>query len=395
MRKGLQILALMLILALSVGSVSAQVGGNYGGYCGDLSEADCDIMTNITMPDSAVFALDGSLDIDVMGTTYNVGFMFDGSYITNTELAEKYMAMSSMNPAEVMDMMYADSDTFIETVTSFFQLVNSDMTVTLSLPEDVTMGMIPDPFAVDLWLVDGVGYADIGAFSIFDPTLEGVYGIDFVQLYADMFTNEATAPLLEGMFEDDTFTDNMTMFSDMSWMADSVTLTRLDDVTVDGQTAAVIESSIDYGALFASDAMRDMMTLQMEMQRDILADDPTVTEEDLAEVEAVLGQMVDMYAVLFDGTTLTIQYTIGLDDNYVHQVDMALVADMDFPTAFGMLADAMGEDADADELAMMPPVALDMTVSVVQSNVNTVETIDLPDNAEVLPMDLFGMTADM
>jgi hypothetical protein len=377
-----RLLVLLTALLALIFAFPASAQLNTATSCGDLSEADCEILLSSEIAPSASFSGEGMLVVTVDGTPFEATLGMDGTYIADTDLAATYIAMQDMTPDEVLDMIYADPDTFVTFITDFFQLVDSEMTLSVSVPPMLTQGL-PASYDVPLYLVDGAAYADLAAFSALDPSLTGVYGIDLVALYTDIFNQPETAEALDMMFQmSDEDMDGFAAFTDPEFLKDFVTIERLDDTNANGRDAAVFLTTVDYGALFASDALRGMIEDQLAVQQEMMAEADPEAAEAMEMFDG--GEIMDLYATLFEGATLTQQITIGLEDGYTYATDISFNMDVDMSGVDSPLATEMG-------LAMVPPIVADFSFSITQSGFGDVAEITLPEGAQTLPQELFGM----
>lgn len=391
MRNLMSILILISALVLSV-AVTAQDDTNSALFCGTLSAEDCAIFTSGNAPTSALVNGNGAVNVTVFGEVYSVGLDIDGSYIANPEIIPLFDQMSTMDPAEAYQMLYRDADSFVKLITDLFQVGDANLAITLDLPEIVTEGFIPSPLTVDLWMVEGVGYVDLTAFSFADPTLSGVYGIDFVDFYNDVFNFLLTDPDVQQMFDDalgnlaDTQADT---FDQAAAMNAYTTITRQPDEIIDGTRVAVFETQIDYGALFASDIMREAMQAQLDLQRSMMGDD--LSDADMAMMEGMFDGIIDAYAIAFDGSAYSLIQKIGLEDSYLYSSDVLFTMDVDVEAVTTVIsAMDMGAMSAAD-LDLPPRIQFDLLMGVEQSAFDTVTDISLPDSARIVPLEQLGI----
>jgi hypothetical protein len=378
------VFTVVMLLAFGIGT-QAQI--NTTTYCGDLSEADCALLTGVDIAPSATFSGEGTIDVTVAGQPFNVALGMNGSYISDSEIVANIKALNSMSPDEVMAQVYESPEALVTFITDFFQIVDSDMTLSLTLPAELTAGL-PTDYNVDLWLVDGVAYADLGAFSALQPGLEGVYGIDLVALYGGLFNDPETAEVLEFMFSDnDDMTNQFTMFTDPEIMGEFTSVARLADMEVNGATVAVFETTLDYGAMFQSDAMRDMLTAALEAQFASMAE-MGMDDEELEAVD--VNAITDLYAAIFDGAMLETQTMIGLDNNYVYSTSVAFNMSID-PAALEDAMVALSGDEDAMAGAGIPPIDFAMDMTITQSGFGDVADVTLPEGAQLVPLGMLGL----
>lgn len=380
MRTPMITLLMIAILAALGGSANAQMNTT---YCGDLAEADCAIIQNADVPASATFNGEGAINVTVADMPYSVGLTLNGSYILNEEAYGDLMELSELPLPEVYREIYGNVDEFVEIISASFQLVDSDLTLSVDVPEELTGGMLPNPVVVDLWLENGVGYVDLAALSFADPSLTGVYGVDFVSMYEMIFADPMFAEAFGEMGE---MEDGLANFTNEEFVGQFTTINRLDDVTMNGQTMAVFETVIDYGALFSSDAMRDLMQAQIDMQTEMLEAEGTSAEE----IDAMMTGILDAYAIAFDGTTMTMLQNVGLDDSYIHNTSIVFQMEVDTEAVVA----AMNEAVASDEMPLdpgVPPFTVDVIFNISQGDFDTVESIGLPEDAAIVPLDDIGL----
>jgi len=96
----------------------------------------------------------------------------------------------------------------------------------------------------------------------------------------------------------------MSAFYDPEFMNTFATVTRAEDTTVDGQSAAVFNQTIDLGALFSSDEFQNMMREQFEAASGSTGMGPN-------DMETVM----EIYSRLFDGFVINVRLAHGVGFN--------------------------------------------------------------------------------
>lgn len=359
--KKMIVLLTVLLLTIS-GSAFAQLPE---GFCGGLSEADCQIFTASTeaMAKLESASIDANLDLvvsnipDAPFDSLAFNLKAEGAYHVEPGLLEKYMDMQA-NPAA----LFEDMEQLPQLMEDFFNGFDGQINLALTLPDELNEPMrlggdtdIPETLAVDLMLVDGVAYINLSSLAESLPDAgipTGWYGLEIAKLLGNVM--EMSLSELEDMdmsgFDPSTFSQ----FYDPAFLESYLKIERL----ADSDGAAVFQMTIDMVALAENPAFRDLMEQQME------ASGQTMSE---ADVEAALAMVAQMY----EGLDMQATYSINLDDNTMRGMDMTLKWDM------ASLMDAVGESSTA------APV-ITMNLSATYSDYNAAPAITAPEDASVL-----------
>lgn len=362
--------AILLILALSLSTVMAQ---DFTQYCGDLSESDCELLMSAStnMPESSNFTLTADFSITAEGETIAFDIEADGGYVADVAALEGVfdpeMAKDPMAVMEFMENLTLAS--LSEMVSTVVNSLDVELSITVNVPAEVSMGAVPESLTIDLWLVDGVGYVDLGAFSFADPSLTGIYGMDLNEVIGFAFsqiTEEDFQAGLEMMFEGNPMMDSsgMDMFMDPDFISEFMTMERVEDSEVDGTAVAVFEATIDYGALFASEAFGEVMAEAM-MDEEM----PEGFDEEM---------MMESLAEAFGDSTAVVTYYVGIDDGYMYGFTFEADFTID-PAAF--------EEMSGEESMTTEPIVMTMNMEFMRSNVNAVESISAPEGATIVTLE--------
>ena len=381
-------IALVLILCLS-GTVFAQTMPPT--FCGELSQEDCNILTNASnataMVDSALY--DFTVDLNIsnvpnMDEPVNFNITGSGSFAGLEALHNSMMDMTDMSN------MPTDPTAMMEMVGDLLRGLNADVNLTFNFPPALVEqtnssgGNMPDTLTIQARLVDGFGYLNMDTLApvIGDSmNLSGWYGIDVAGLLealstqmGDMMSEMPDDMTMFGMSAE--MMESMALLYDPEFMGQFVSVTRTDDGSGD---TAVFQLDIDLGGMFGSPEFQDMMRQQMAAQMEAMGGE-AMDEDEMNEAMAMLTQM-------FKGMTFVRTEEIGLTDGFLHRVNGAI----SFDTA-GMMT-AMGETSSSDDV---PPV-INLTFSVGYSSFNSAPEITAPEDATIIPYEslLSGMDMDM
>jgi hypothetical protein len=370
-KRFLWILALLVLVSLPLGSALAQGGPPV--FCGDLPEADCDILrqSQAVMLTVESGALDLAMEFSLSGVevmpgveSLAVSLLGEGVFDLNLEAVgdlSALWAMQDMTEEELAELM----STFVETFIALLRAVSFDAAFELVLPDELRAMVpsdAPEDLVLDMVMVDGVLYANVGAFLPPSATETSPWmGLDIATRYEGLFEEMGQTPEMANFIFD--------MMTDPDLMNTFLSIQRLDDMGGN----AVFETTMDYAALFANEAfaaaLEDYMMSVVAMEG----------EELTAEHEAMMAQMVPMLQQLYSGLDISIVQWIGLDDYYVHHTEMAMVFDLDFGALAAFLPEEEREDL-PDSFTLGFNLAMDLDA------INEPVDVAAPEDAQLIPL---------
>lgn len=346
-------LALAALLALAG---LAQAQDETFTFCGDLSEANCEILKDSAVAmqalESTAFQLEANLNVnnipDAPFEALNLRLTGDGSFAADVK------PFLALQPGAVM----GDAIEFFPMMADLLRSVAADMTFTLELPEELIAlaeagdQPLPETITLTLRMVGGVAYVNTDDLAEVAPegtVPPGWLGIDLAELYGsvlpEMYDSSMVGfdigPMVSALMQP----DNMTQF---------VRIERLADAEVEGQAMAVFETRIDYGAMMDIPAFRDMLQSVFEAEEEVNI------EEAMAAIRA-----------MYEGMTLVITQSIGLDDMLVHHTQAVMEWDL---SAF----------AEVVEQEAAPQFTFDL--SVTQQPLDAAPEVVAPEDAFLLPI---------
>jgi len=371
------LIALLMMLCIS-GAAFAQT--TLPVFCGDLSAADCTILTN---SQTATKSLDSaSFNLTVNTTMTNVPQMQEPVTIGVTG-SGSYSGVAALHMGGMtnMTMMQTDPGAFFSSLLANF---DGDLTLTVNLPPEVVAQAgagTPNSVTLQLRLVDGFGYIN---FDTLKPLMSemgsgmnfsGWGGLDLASLLKaalqqmpDMFSS------MSGMSNGMDMTALMQQFSDPAFMGKFVTIKRTDAGTGD---TATFETTINLAALMAQPEFQDMMRQQMTAQGQ------TMAQKDM-------DQMMSMMTMMYQNMTFTATQEIGVSDGFVHSIHAVI----NFDTNAMMTAmTSMEPTAEATSATPVPPApVINIDFTITYNDFNSVAPITAPPNAAILPwQSLLGM----
>lgn len=352
MTKKLIVLLLFVLLLVPFASIHAQ-DDPMTLYCANLAEADCDLLSNsgTAMQDIESFGFTMSLDFGIISSAAEmeeINFSIAGGGNLALNLGD-YMGLQELaleNPEAYMEQL---PQIMSELVTG----ITGEASFLLTLPAEMGIPTGSD-LTFDLLMKDGLIYLDAG--PIMEMSGQGTgepmwFGINLAEFYG-----EAMGDMMGGMDFTSMLNGNMfSTFSSPEYMSQFIQTTRLADEEVMGQSMAVFETSLDYGALLAAPEMHDYL----ESLYSGMGMSP-------AEIDTILGMVSTMFS---DAEVKFAQY-IGLNDNFIHRFTMTMGINID-GASFGE------PDAGTTQMNML----MDFTLS----NFNEPVEVEVPANATVLP----------
>lgn len=377
MKKAILMISLLLVLVLALGSVASAQGLSPFQFCGDLSEADCAIITAAQEASASLESATTNFNVDLNVTNVpdmpfeNLAINVNGtgSFHIEPELMSKLQAAqtdptSFVNPAESIALLG--------------DLVNGfagDLTLTISIPPEVAMmmggseeAMMPESITLGLRMVDGVGYVNLGDLSAFIPADEAPptewMGMELQPLVAML---SGFMEMGQENMDPAAMEDMISGFMDPAFLNDFVNIERLADTEIMGQSAAVFSTTFDYAAFFQSGMFQEMMRTQIEAMAAATGEE--ITEDDLAEMDEVMGMM----GMIYENIDLAVIQTIGLDDNYIHVTEVTMNWDL------ASLMAMAGEESEG------PAPVFNLNMLVQNGDFNAAPPISAPEDATIVP----------
>ena len=203
--------------------------------------------------------------------------------------------------------------------------MNGELNLTLTIPPEVaamaagTMDQpLPETLSFSLRLVDGFAYINLDDIAGALPPDAGIppgwMGADLTTVL-DMASQQMDKlENSDGMADAGAMEDTMSEFQDPAVLSEFLSIERLADTEVMGQSAAVFLTTFDYGAFLNSDLFASIMEAQMD------AMDSTDSSD--------MGQAMSMMGPMFENMNIQVTETIGLDDHYKHAVNIHFDWDM-------------------------------------------------------------------
>ncbi len=385
---------LILILALMLAFTASAFAQ---GDCGDLSADDCDILYGSS--DAMMAVTSGSQFVGVEVQAMNVpqtpitdasfAWTLDTTYDYSDEAASAAMAMQEMSPEE-MAALYADSAALTDQVTTILAGTSASIDMSTEFSEELVSLLSQSagadwPSSVDLSVIldGGVAYLDL---STLEPLLgdagmggmSGWIGIDVMPWVEAALMQSTTDPNTALAASASTQTGAGPLFTqiagaDMGMVTPFLNIERLDDAEVNGESAAVFSTTIDWEAFVQSPYFEQLIVLALGQSGSM----PSATE---LEQTVTLARMFG--PALLQGINIDLTENVGLDTGYLLSSDFVFDWNLSDLSA---LTDMMGGGA---ALAIDENAAIMASIVTENTDLNGDVSIEVPADAFIIPTEM-------
>lgn len=380
--KRFSVLSLVLTFIMSLASVGI-ASAQEGEFCFGMDEDDCELYyelaSEVNQPTSTAF--DATFDADISGSgdaeidDFQFTVLMNGAYSVDTDAYDE--AIAEFAEVELLDI---SPRVLLELLRGQLAAVDAELEIDYVLPPEAGIPPI-GPF--NLWLVDGVGYVDFTPLSAFDQSLTGTFGIDMIDLIVVPLEGIEAEVLVDAIesfndgfadgFDADDFGEDDpfsafgegfalgTMLEEDD-LADAISIERVDDEEINGFDTVVFETTIDLAEIYAIDALAEQFYAQIATTGDF---------EDISSEE-----LQEALVAAFEGSTFTITEAFDPETGYLIQnsavgefnLDIAPIAELDGDSAEGTFT-------------------FDFEFVFTRDDIDNVGDIELPEDAEVIPVE--------
>ena len=346
MSKRLLVLFMLVLTMIPFVNVQAQTTNEWIDFCSILQTSDCQILVDsaATMSDVSSFSFDMLLEFDVEADGGSMAGMGD----MNFSLAGNGMVEIDVALFTELQAIADDLEQFPKMMEDALSGFEGEAYFVLTLPDMFGALVGSTEIPLNLLMEEGIYAFDLASLEQAlgeDPSGMEWVGIDMDGL-ADILMDEMDSPSVDSA--------DMNPLSSMDAVTSALSISRLADSEINGESVAVFEFVLDYGAYLSSSGMKE--TLE-EMYSDL----------------GMSADEIELTLEMAEGIELAFQQYIGLDDLYSYRIDMDIV--------FSGTGEAMG-DPSVDSMTMTMNFLIDM------SNFNAPVDIELPADAMILPIDM-------
>jgi hypothetical protein len=197
--------------------------------------------------------------------------------------------------------------------------LDAEVIFTMALPRELTNDpSIPESISLEMRLVDGKGFINMDSLQFIDSSIpSGWHSTDLAMMIRTLalFANMDSA-------QTDMDTSNAEMMEALEAMDYNqfMSITRLPDDTVAGNSVAVFETTMNLGAMLHEPAFAAIFAEQFRAQMGPSA--RMMTDEQV--LDAFVGE-----CGCLDGWVINLTQSVGLSDFYTHQMTMYMELPME------------------------------------------------------------------
>ncbi|MFZ1768557.1 MAG: hypothetical protein WAU00_05120 [Caldilinea sp.] len=369
-------------------------------FCGDLAEADCQLLADSQELMRGVSSMTMSLALDssfagipeIADEDMTFGMTMGMTMHLDPALNETMRELATRSPED----MLAGVDEFQQMILDFYAKLGMSLEMEMSLPRllldaiEADEGvMIPDSIAMQMRMVNGYAYIDMDALAESFPELraelesegiDGWIGVDFAGQMEREMAGTMAAPdvsTLQSMQASLAFNQLMMDEEMRALLAPYVSVERLEDEERGGAAVAIFRTKLELGDLVANPAFTQLLRQAAESM--VAATDEPVDEQELGT--GILGVQL-LANMLARSAKFEIVQTVGLDAPYIYDNNIFLQLDL---SGLLTMAAMSGEEIPQELRAAKPIFTFDMNASY--ADFDAAPAIEVPENVEILPLD--------
>ena len=365
---------LFVLLSVLVAPSLAQDSLTLEPYCGDLSDADCAIITDLS--GSPIESADFNLTLDFalkdpqdQLLNASLALLVDGSFeidfMAFEGISQELTQFTTIETAgELIDLLAVYGDVF--------RTSNADVNLQVfeSMSQTNLLGRPQALFDMDLMLVDGIGYADMDDLSEFFPDApSGWHGtsVPAAMLYLGTMV-AAFLPRDSSLSELGVDTGSLQVQAyDEAETAEIIalidefgTLTRIADRDLGDEMGAVFLMTFDFSGVEIPDSLLDEMEAQLRQQN------PTMSAREI-------NQIMDMMPIILNDLQISYTATVGLESRVTRALDMQIYIE-DLHEAMSVLDPTITQH---------PSLRIGFTLDY--THINNIDPIVAPSDATTYP----------
>jgi hypothetical protein len=361
-------------------------------FCGDLDEADCEILLSAQDAQLSLSSYSSTVD----ATTMVAGLpglpadelTFEWSQDTVLEMdPELTMAMAELQmqgPEAMMENMEELADLTVE----FYQTLGVDAMIDFTMPAEIAdilsaqAGIeVPAELALHLIMKDGFAYIATEGLSFLGPQITDMgewIGIDLASAVEMGFQQslESDDPAQQAQMAQSLGLSSMLNSEEVRGLLEEfVIVERLDDADVDGTEVAVFETGFDFAGFLASPGFWELVSANLDMINSM--SETQITEEELQQAQMAL---TFLGPALLEGLELSSTSSLGAEDFFPYAQTVSFNWDLSgllrFAASTGAVPAGMGEDA-----------LISLEIDATNSDFNDTDEIVAPEDATIIPLE--------
>jgi hypothetical protein len=393
--KKLLLITLVAILALiPAGTLFAQSDSVPSVHCGDLAEADCELLTEsraamegLTAA-ASLFQFDADLSslLNLPSENGALGYTQETRFVVEPEVLEAIQTVSEMD-ADALAAHFSDSQAFTDFIMQLVLNTDLEQTFTLDLSGDLAdsistqVGMdLPPELMLQYALVDGILYLQLEQVAELIPALgflDGWVGFD-VSSAITLFAEDGTLTPPENLeeFQAGLIVPGIAMTGmgalgedqESAMFDEHKTVVRLGDSEFDGTPVAVYATTLDLVSLLTDP---DVQSWLIDLLGEDLMASLGMSKENLGAMPMLLAMAGPL---LFNELDYSILQSVGIEDAYLYYNEVTFNWDL------SRLRTMVGAENNPDR-----PVVMDV-VSINENSEFNNAVITAPEGALVLPV---------
>jgi hypothetical protein len=392
-----KLFGLLVVLALLLGTFGTAFAQDVPlPYCGDLSKEDCAILQASREATWGVpaYKAAGAYNATLTGipglpaSEVAVDVAVDAAFSLDDAAMAAAQAVTGKTQQDVMAMLAKDATPLVDLLAG----TNADMVLTVDMTPELAAAFsaqtggftIPASLKVGLKLVDGVLYVDLTEVaSLVAGVPAGWIGIpiaDYVQAQVDagVFTAAATQMDVSKLDPSSAAALGMSsmLMGDAKMFENYITVTRGEDVDVNGEASAVFTTKIDVGGFISSPEFAALVK-QLSASGALGANAPST-----ADIDQVLSMLPMVGPMIFQGLEVGGSTTVGLTNNYVENSSSWFKWDLSGLMQMAAMSGQLPQGVSADG-----PIAIDISTSVDNTDFNADQAIEAPADAMMIPLE--------
>ena len=403
LRTSLLSLALIFVMA---GTAFAQTK-DQPDYCANLDEDLCALMVASNDAMAAVTSGTSDLSFEIEMTNIpdapfsEIAF----SYSQESAFILDESALALINETREMDLferqrMFMTRGALGKFLSQLLSGTTSDVSLTLNFSDELAALLaqetelpIPGELNLSFMLIDGVFYVNVADLGALVPELaffQGWVGLEILPL----IETELEGAVLQGLSDEEMmavaqsmasanfgvagpFITMLNSFGAPVNIAEFFNTERLEDATIGNEGVAVIRTTVDYEALFASQFFADIMRQQLQQQAAQQGQQLSKADiDEIIQVSRVFGP------VLLEDLNFSIVEGIGIESGYLYTTEATLDWDLSNTAA---LASTMGGGS-SDLPEELPYIYMNSVTSNADFN-DDIEIV-APAGAFVVPLEM-------
>jgi hypothetical protein len=387
------LLMVLLLLALMLFSTSAALAQDLPGpFCGDLSEEDCDILTQSQAAQLEVTSSTSTLNMvasvaGIPGLPADelvFSWMQNATIHMDPEVMMQMIELQMAGPEEIMENM----DSFADLTVEMYRTLELDAEVSLSLPAEVAAMLsaqagleVPEDLAMHVILKDGIGYLATEDLAFIDPSIATMgewFGVDIagaVEMGFAQSMNEQSAADQQAMMQSMAISSLFNSEETRGLLEGFVVVERLEDSEVEGAEAAVFESGFDFAGFLSSPGFWSLISENLDTINAMA--DMQLTEAELQQAQ--MG-MTFLGPALLQGLTFASSTTIGLDDNLPYEQTIDFAWDLSSLLSFAASTGALPAGSPSE-------ASVSLEIDSTSGDYNSAPEIEAPEDAIIIPLE--------